>query len=190
MRLRAYGIYSYRIVDPRAFFTQVTGTRESFYASELEGQLRDTIVARMTSSLANSEVSFLDMASRQSEMAQLIAEKVKPAFRALGLELDQFVIENISLPDALQEVLDQRIGVNLAGDLNQYTQFEAAQALKLAAANIGGAASMGVGVGAGAVMAQTMMRTVAGAAAAGFCPQCGKPVPKRAKFCPECGKAQ
>jgi membrane protease subunit (stomatin/prohibitin family) len=190
VRLRAYGIYSYRIVDPRAFFTQVTGTRESYYASELEGQLRDTIVARMTASLANSKVSFLDMASRQTEMAQLIAEEVKPPFRALGLELDQFVIENISLPDALQEVLDQRIGVNLAGDLNQYTQFETAQALKLAAANTGGAASMGVGVGAGAVMAQTMMRSVTGAAAAGFCPQCGKPVPERARFCPECGKAQ
>jgi membrane protease subunit (stomatin/prohibitin family) len=123
-------------------------------------------------------------------MAQLIAEDVKPAFKALGLELDQFVIESISLPDALQDVLDQRIGVNLAGDLNQYTQFEAAQALKLAAANSGGAASMGVGLGAGAVMAQTMMHTVAGAAAAGFCQQCGKPVPERARFCPECGKPQ
>src|ERR1700751_1786544 len=85
VRLRAYGIYSYRIVDPRAFFTQVTGTRESYYASELEGQLRDTIVAHMTRFLANCEVSFLDMASRQTEMALLIAEDVKPTFRALGL---------------------------------------------------------------------------------------------------------
>lgn len=194
VRLRAFGIYSYRIVDPRAFFTQVTGTRESFYASELEGQLRNTIVARMTSSLANSHVSFLDMASRQTEMAQLIAEEVKPAFVALGLELNQFVIENISLPDELQEVMDQRIGVNLAGDLNQYAQFEAAQALKLAAANTGGAAATGVGVGAGAAMAQTMMRPVVAAAAVAapvrFCPQCGKPVPEHAKFCQECGKAQ
>lgn len=194
VRLRAFGIYSYRIVDPRAFFTQVTGTRESFYASELEGQLRNTIVARMTSSLANSHVSFLDMASRQTEMAQLIAEEAKPAFAALGLELNQFVIESISLPGELQEVMDQRIGVNLAGDLNQYAQFEAAQALKLAAANTGGAAAMGVGVGAGAAMAQTMMRPVVAAAAvaapARFCPQCGKPVPEHAKFCQECGKAQ
>jgi membrane protease subunit (stomatin/prohibitin family) len=194
VRLRAFGIYSYRIVDPRAFFTQVTGTRESFYASELEGQLRNTIVARMTSSLANSHVSFLDMASRQTEMAQLIAEEVKPAFVALGLELNQFVIESISLPGELQEVMDQRIGVNLAGDLNQYAQFEAAQALKLAAANTGGAAAMGMGVGAGAAMAQTMMRPVVAAAAvaapARFCPQCGKPVPEHAKFCQECGKAQ
>src|SRR5580704_17537624 len=66
--LRAYGIYSYRIVDPRAFFTQVSGTRDSYYAPELEGQLRNTIVARMTNSLANSNVSFLDMASTQTKM--------------------------------------------------------------------------------------------------------------------------
>jgi membrane protease subunit (stomatin/prohibitin family) len=192
--LRAYGIYSYRITDPRAFFTQVSGTRDSYYAAELEGQLRNTIVARMTSSLANSDVSFLDMASTQTKMAQLISEELKPAFAALGLELNQFVIENISLPDGLQEVMDQRIGVNLAGDLNRYTQFEAAQALKLAAANTGGAAAMGVGVGAGAAFAQAMMRPIVSAAAvapaAGFCPACGKSVPERARFCPECGKAQ
>jgi membrane protease subunit (stomatin/prohibitin family) len=192
--LRAYGIYSYRIVDPRAFFTQVSGTRDSYYAPELEGQLRNTIVARMTNSLANSNVSFLDMASTQTKMAQLTSQEVNPAFTALGLELNQFVIENISLPDGLQEVMDQRIGVNLAGDLNRYTQFEAAQALKVAAANTGGTAMMGVGLGVGAAMAQTMMRPVAAAAAAvttaGFCPQCGKPVPERAKFCPECGRAQ
>ncbi len=82
--LRAYGIYSYRIADPRAFFTQVSGTRDSYYAAELEGQLRNTIVARMTSSLANSDVSFLDMASTQTKMAQLISEELKPAFAALG----------------------------------------------------------------------------------------------------------
>ncbi len=192
--LRAYGIYSYRIADPRAFFTQVSGTRDSYYAAELEGQLRNTIVARMTSSLANSDVSFLDMASTQTKMAQLISEELKPAFAALGLELSQFVIENISLPDGLQQVMDQRIGVNLAGDLNRYTQFETAQALKVAAANTGGAASMGVGVGAGAAFAQTMMRpivaAVAVAPASGFCPACGKSVPEHARFCPECGKAQ
>src|SRR5579863_6444699 len=155
--LRVYGIYSYRIADPRVFFTEVSGTRDSYYAAELEGQLRNTIAARMTSSLANSNVSFLDMASTQTKIAQVTSEEVNPAFTALGLELNQFVIENISLPDGLQEVMDQRIGVNLAGDLNRYTQFEAAQALKVAAANAGGAAAIGVGLGAGAAMAQTMM---------------------------------
>ncbi len=196
VRLRAHGIYAYRIVDPRAFFTQISGTRDSYFASELEGQLRNTIVACMTSTLANSAITFLDMASRQTELSQMIAEQAKPAFTALGLSLEQFIIDNISLPDELQEIMDQRIGVNLAGDLGRYTQFEAAQALELAAVNAGGAAGMGVGLGAGAAMAKSLLTPaviaspVSPSPSVKFCPQCGKPVPERARFCPECGNAQ
>jgi membrane protease subunit (stomatin/prohibitin family) len=104
------------------------------------------------------------------------------------------VIENLSLPDELQKVLDRRIGMNLAGDLGRYTQFEAAQSLETAAANTGGAAGVGVGLGAGVSMAQTMMNAMAPAAqpaAPGrFCQECGQGIPRAAKFCPECGKPQ
>jgi len=201
VRLRGYGIYSYRVADPRKFFTQVTGTRDRYYASELEGQLRETIVARMTDIFATSDVSFLDMSANQTALGEKVAEQMKPAFAALGLELDQFVVENISLPDELAKVMDQRIGMSMAGDLGKFTQFEAAESLEEAATNTGGAAGMGVGLGAGAAMAQAVMgqvRPLAGSAApaaspaagAKFCIDCGKAIPDRAKFCPECGKAQ
>ncbi|MGO9437335.1 MAG: SPFH domain-containing protein [Terracidiphilus sp.] len=209
VRLRGYGIYSYKISDPRIFFTKVTGTRARFYATELEGQLRDTIVARMTDIFASSDVSFLDMAKNQAALGQKIAEQMKPAFAALGLELDQFVVESISLPDELTKVMDQRIGMSMAGDLGRFTQFEAAESLEEAAMNTGGAAGMGVGLGAGAAMAQAVMsqarvassgvpQPVAAtsstdattAAGTRFCIECGKSIPGRAKFCPECGKAQ
>jgi membrane protease subunit (stomatin/prohibitin family) len=198
VRLRGYGIYSYRVADPRVFFNQISGTRPSYFVTELEGQLRNTIVARMTDIFATSDVSFLDMAANQDALGQKIAEQMKPAFTALGLELDQFVVENISLPDELQKVMDQRIGTSMAGDLSRYTQFETAQSLPIAAANPGGAAGMGLGLGAGVAMAQTVMAAVKSpanpspAASTGtrFCMECGKSIPERAKFCPECGKAQ
>jgi membrane protease subunit (stomatin/prohibitin family) len=199
VRLRGYGIYSYRVADPRKFFTQVTGTRERYYAGELEGQLRESIVGRMTDVLAGSDVSFLDMAKNQAALGQKLAEQIKPTFAALGLELDQFVVESISLPDELAKVMDQRIGMNMAGDLGRFTQFEAAESLEEAATNTGGAAGMGVGLGAGAAMAQAVMaqaRTGANGTTAPtgadvrFCMECGKSIPARAKFCPECGKAQ
>jgi membrane protease subunit (stomatin/prohibitin family) len=197
VRLRGYGIYSYRVADPKTFFTEVSGTRESCYVSDVEGQLRDTIVARMTGIFATSDVSFLDMAANQAALGAKIAEAIKPAFTALGLELNQFAVQNISLPDELTKVMDQRIGVGMAGDLGRYTQFETAQALPVAAANPGGAAGAGVGVGAGVSMGQAMMGAMsaagavpAGAAGEKFCIDCGKPMPRAAKFCPECGKAQ
>jgi membrane protease subunit (stomatin/prohibitin family) len=114
---------------------------------------------------------------------------------ALGVALHSFVIENLSLPDELQKVLDRRIGMSMAGDLGRYTQFEAAQSLETAAANTGGAAGIGVGLGAGVSMAQTMMNALQVPAAqpgasARFCQDCGQGIPRTAKFCPECGKPQ
>jgi membrane protease subunit (stomatin/prohibitin family) len=198
VRLRGYGIYSYRVSDPRAFFTQISGTRATFYVSELEGQLRNTIVARMTDIFAGSNISFLDMAANQAALAKKIEDQMKPTFAALGLELNSFVVQNISLPDELQKVMDQRIGMGMAGDLGRYTQFETAQSLPIAAANAGGAAGTGVGLGAGVAMGQSMMSSLKpavesnapSAAASKFCTACGKPVPGAAHFCPECGKAQ
>jgi len=199
VRLRGYGIYSYRISDPRVFFTQISGTRDTFYASQLDGQLHNTIVARMTDIFANSDVAYLDMAAKQATLGAKIAEEMKPTFAALGLELTQFVVESISMPDDLQEIIDQRIGVGMAGDIGRYTQFEAAQALELAAANTGGTAGMGVGIGAGAAMAQAVMTPIkpiasapapASAGTVRYCMDCGKAIPEGAKFCPGCGRSQ
>jgi membrane protease subunit (stomatin/prohibitin family) len=192
VRLRGYGIYSYRVKDPRKFFTEVSGTRDAYYVADLEGQLRETIVARMTDVFAASDVPFLDMAKNQAVLAQKISDAAQPSFAALGLELSQFTVENLSLPDELTKVMDQRIGVQMAGNLDSYTQFETAQALGVAAANPGGGAGAGVGVGAGVAMGQAMMGAMsAGAAAAEkFCSSCGKPMARAAKFCSECGQAQ
>ena len=199
VRLRGYGIYSYRIADPKAFYTNVSGTRDSYYVSDMEGQLRNTIVAKMTDIFAPSDVAFVDMAANQAKLADKIAAELKPAFAGLGLDLCQFVVENLSLPDELQKVLDQRIGMNMAGDPARYAQFQAAQAMPIAAANPGGAAGAGVGLGAGLAMAQSMMAALkapaaepaaAAAADSKFCMDCGGAMPKRAKFCPDCGKPQ
>ncbi|HVT97852.1 MAG TPA: SPFH domain-containing protein [Acidobacteriaceae bacterium] len=202
VRLRGYGIYAYRIKDPRMFFTEVSGTRDRYFVSDLEGQLRQTIVARMTEVFASSDVSFLDMAKNQAALSQKIADAVQPSFTELGLELTSFVVENLSLPDELTKVMDQRIGVQMAGNLTPYTQFQAAQALGAAAANPNGTAGAGVGIGAGITLGRALAGSITAteitnsasasaiAALQKFCVSCGKPMVRTAKFCPECGLQQ
>jgi membrane protease subunit (stomatin/prohibitin family) len=215
VRLRGFGIYSWRISDPRTFYTKVSGTREQYQVPDIEGQLRNTIVGRMTDAFANSGVPFLDMAANQTAVGQKIVELLKPSFTDLGLTLDTFVVENLSLPEELQKILDQRISMNMIGDMNRYTQFEVAQSMPIAAANEGGGtAGIGVGLGAGLTMANQMMNAMHPATAPGgpppeapspatpaapaaggvpatkFCSECGKPIPRSSKFCPECGKPQ
>src|SRR5713101_5338351 len=161
VRLRGFGIYSYRISDPRTFYTKVSGTRDVYRVADLEGQLRNTIIGRMSDTFAESNVPFLDMAANQIELGQKIAELLKPVFTELGLALDSFVVENLSLPDELQKRLDERIGMNMVGDMGRYTQFQVAQSMPIAAANEGGgAAGVGVGLGAGLTMAQQMMNAM------------------------------
>jgi membrane protease subunit (stomatin/prohibitin family) len=208
IRLRGFGIYSYHLSDAKSFYSKISGTRDLYRVADLEGQLRNTIVAKMTDAFAASQVPFLDMAANQGALAEKISEQLKPAFTEYGLTLDTFVVENLSLPDELQKVLDQRISMNVLGDMGKFTQYQVAQAIPIAAANEGGGAvGMGAGLGAGVAMGQAMMDAVkkstsapaggAGPTTAGspaaetkFCSECGKPIPRSAKFCPECGKPQ
>jgi membrane protease subunit (stomatin/prohibitin family)/Zn-finger nucleic acid-binding protein len=111
LRLRSYGIYSYRLADPRTFFDQVSGTRESYSVYDLDDQLRNTIVARMTETVAASGISSLDLIANRAALSDKVAEQVNPVFAALGLKLTQFTVQNISLPDDHQMSLDQRIGL-------------------------------------------------------------------------------
>ena len=208
IRLRGFGIYSYHLSDAKTFYSKISGTRDIYRVSDLEGQLRNTIIAKMTDAFAASQVPFLDMAANQGALAEKISETLKPSFTEYGLTPDTFVVENLSLPEELQKVLDQRISMNVLGDMGKFTQYQVAQSIPIAAGNEGGGAvGMGAGLGAGVAMGQAMMDAVkkstsapaggAAPAAAGalsadtkFCGECGKPIPRTSKFCPECGKPQ
>ena len=209
VRLRGFGIYSYHLADPKAFHTKISGTRDLYRVEEIEGQLRNTIVGLLTDTFANSQVPFLDMAANQVALSTKIAEQIKPTFKGFGLDLDSFIVQNLSLPDELQKILDQRIGMGMVGDMGRYTQFQVAQSIPIAAANEGGGAGIGAGLGAGMAMGQAMMNavrqgsggTASGGGASGgaapapsgetkFCINCGKPIAKVSKFCSECGSAQ
>jgi membrane protease subunit (stomatin/prohibitin family) len=156
VRVRAFGIYAYRMVDPKKFHTEISGTREIYTVDDLDGQLRNTMIAAMTDLFAQSGIAFLDMAANQDELGKRLLEKLQPMFERYGLALDNLVVQNVSLPEELQAVLDQRISMNVVGDLGKYTQFQTAQAIPVAAANEGGVAGMGAGLGVGVGIGQAM----------------------------------
>jgi membrane protease subunit (stomatin/prohibitin family) len=163
VRMRAFGIYSYKITDAKAFYLNISGTREIYTVADVEGQLRNTIVSSITDLFGESGIPFLDMAGNQDELGVRLAAKVTPMFQQYGLALDRFQVENISMPEDLQKVLDQRIGMGVIGDMGRYTQYQTAQSIPIAAANEGGIAGMGAGIGAGVSIGQAMASGVASA---------------------------
>ena len=161
VRLRAFGIYSYHLSDAKTFYQKISGTRESYTREELEGQLRNSMVAGMTDLFGESGVSFIDMAGNQDEFGKAMHFKMAPVFAEYGLTLDSLVVQNISLPEELQKVLDQKIGMNMIGDMQRFTQYQVANSIPDAAKNEGGLAAMGVGLGAGVGFGQVMGQAMA-----------------------------
>ncbi len=220
IRLRAFGVYAVRVTNPAVFHANVGATDAQYTFEQIEPQLRNAVITGFTTAFANAQLPFLDMAANQETLARNIAAAVAPSFEMLGLKLESFTVENLSLPDELQKRLDERISLNMVGDMRVYAQYQAATSIPIAAANEGGIAGMGAGLGAGMGIGATMAdafrggnttpspappASVASASPAmptadsqadgadtapKFCVECGARLPAAAKFCSSCGTAQ
>ena len=201
IRLRAFGIYSFRVSDPETFLKEVFGTSALFTVEGVEGQIKRTLVSGLSDAIAESKIPALDLAANYDEIANYALQAINPKLASLGLSLCSFVIENISLPEEVEKSMDKRTSMGVLGNLDNYAKYQAAEAMREAANNNGGngMAGMGVGMGAGAAMgqmfAQSMANTTAPAAApaaqsAAACSACGATIPAGSKFCPECGAKQ
>ncbi len=167
VRMRAFGIYSYKLIDPRKFHSEISGTREQYTVADLDGQLRNLVISSMTDLFGESGVPFIDMAANQDELSRTLKARLEAVFDRYGLALDSFVVQNVSLPEELQKILDSRIGMNMIGDLGRYTQYQVANSIPLAAQNEGGIAGIGAGLGAGLGIGQTISAAMTQAMQAG-----------------------
>jgi membrane protease subunit (stomatin/prohibitin family) len=159
IRVRAFGNYAWRVADPRLFQQQVSGTRELYRVEEIDGQLRGLMLQHLSDAVAQSGIPFLDLAANQIEFASRIREAVAPAFASLGLALDMVTVQNLSLPDELQKILDQKIGMGMVGqDMGKFMQYQTAQAIPEFAKNAGqgGIAGDAMGLGAGVALGQVL----------------------------------
>ncbi len=170
VQVRAFGVYSFRIVDAGRFHLELSGTRDVYRVGDLEGQLRALLVSALAAELGSGTVPFLDLAANQQALGDAVGVRAQGDAERLGLAIADVTIESLTLDDELQKRLEERIGMGMVGDLGRYAQFQTARSIPLAAVSEGGAAGAGVGVGAGVAMGQTMAQTIAAAGAAGTLP--------------------
>ncbi len=200
VRLRAFGIYSIRVTDPRALIKEIAGTNAHFVTEDIEGQLKRTLVSGFSDALAESKIAALDLASNYDELGKFTRSKLADEFKSFGLDLTKFVIENVSLPAEVEAAMDKRTSMGVIGDVGRYAQFQAADAMRDAAQNTSGGAGTGAGLGAGFAIGNAMAgamtnamnqsKTEAGGGAAAAkitCPKCGAVNLANAKFCNDCG---
>ncbi len=175
VRLRAFGNYSFRVADPKLFHTEISGTRASYGVADLDGQLRGLVLQNISNAIANSNIPFLDLAANQLTFAQALAAQLAPEFTKIGLKLEAMTVQNVSLPEELQKVLDQKIGMGMVGnDMGKFMQYQTAQAIPKFAEGAGGgggiagdAMGLGAGVALGQVLAQNLQAGLQGGAVGG-----------------------
>lgn len=194
IRLRANGIYSYRVTEPQLFVNKIVGTESIKDRMEIEEFFKDVIISRLTDFLGETYSTIFDLPKSYDELSAGAKSRISEDFDKYGMDLVDFYIRSITPPPEVQKMIDEKSGMGVVGDLDSFTRFQAAKALRDAAKQEGGAAGTGVGVGAGIGMGSMIPGMMQGSgekkdtSGGEKCPECGKSVPQGAKFCPNCGE--
>jgi len=206
VRLRAFGTYSMRVAEPQLFVNQIVGTRGEYTTGNIDDYLRSIIVNEFNDLLGQTQTSVLDIQGKTRELADTARNALGASFERLGLNLTTFQISAITVPEEVQQRIDERSGMAALGDMRTYMQYKTAQAIGEAAQNPGTAGdvtSTGVGLGAGLGVGQAMAQSMrdafaqpaqaapaapAAAPATIACPNCHATIPANSKFCPNCGQ--
>jgi membrane protease subunit (stomatin/prohibitin family) len=201
IRLRGYGIYSFRVDDAKLFMKEMFGTNQTYKAGDVTEYLTPMIIAAVSDAIAEKKVSALDLAANYREFGEDIKNCAQEQFAKVGLKITNCVIENLSLPEEVEKALDERTKLGVLEDkMGTYTQMKSANAIEEAAKNPSGGnmAGIGVGLGAGGVIGSMMANNlnyanapkVENKKAKKNCQSCGEEIDANAKFCPNCGAKQ
>lgn len=180
VRMRAFGTFDFRIVDPPTFLREIAGTDHHFRLDEFADTMRSRIVSVFSDALASAAVPALDVAARYSELGEALLPVINPqVVGKYGIELTSFLVENVSVPPEVEAAIDKRSSMSVLGNLNDYVKFQMAEGMSKGEG--GGAAAVPAQMAMGFGMAQEMMKSFnPGAAAPGGAPAGAPPPPPAA----------
>ena len=193
VRLRGFGVYTFKVEDAKVFMNEMFGTNSIYKVADVAEQCKPLVLEAIADTIAESDISALDLAANYREFGDEIVKNSEKEFSVYGLKLTSLVIENLSLPEDVEKMLDERTKMSVIEDkLGTYTKYQAANALSEAAKNGNGMAGMGVGLGAGVTMGNVFAEnlTTENKGKTKDCINCGAQIPLKAKFCPECSASQ
>lgn len=152
VRVRSFGKFSYRVTDSSLLINRLVGTQGTYTTAQATAYLKDLVVSRMQDLIASSNMGVLDLQTMYDEIAIGTRSKVAEEFSKFGLELVDFFINSLNVPEEVQKAIDTRSSMGAIGDLRSYTMYQAANSMREMADNPGGGAggnAMGMGMGAG-----------------------------------------
>lgn len=157
IRLRAFGSYNLRVDDPAHLLQELVSTDGLYQVDEISDQIRNMIMTSFATFLGTSRIPLLDFASRYGELGETIRVAMQPEIQRFGLQLTQLLIENVSLPPEVETALDKRASMGIIGNMQQYAQFQAANAIEASANNPAGGGTPALDFGVGIAMGQQLI---------------------------------
>jgi membrane protease subunit (stomatin/prohibitin family) len=195
VRLRGYGAYTCRIVEPLVFLNSIVGREAAYTTEDISNYLRDVIVARINDLFGDKLETIFDLPKQYDELAGEIKEKIRSEFSKYGLELIDFYITSITPPDEVQKMIDEKSSMKAVGDLDKFLKYSMAKAMSTGGSAGQTGAGLGMAAGVGLMvpamlskafspdeknLAQETLPTVT-------CPDCGNDTPQNSRFCYKCG---
>ena len=162
VEIRAFGTYAFKIADAGKFIVDIVGTDNNFTNFEINEHLKSLIATRFTDTVGEANLPIELYAANTSELSETCQEVMQPEFMSVGISLEKFYIENVSMPEDLKKEIFEYSRIDKL-DLDKLTKFKTAKAIEAAAANEGGTAGAGRGMGMGFVLAQQMGGMMTGA---------------------------
>ncbi|AJS59346.1 SPFH domain-containing protein [Paenibacillus sp. IHBB 10380] len=208
VRLRGFGTYSIRVGESAVFLKELFGTSSNFTTEQISGHLKSIITTSISDLISESHIPVMDLSSSYEELSSSAMERLQPHLQSMGLILSSLMIENLSLPQEVEQMIDRKSSMNIAGNIDHYMKYQTAEAIREAANNPeSGAAGAGAGLGAGMAMGQMMSQMMNRSTEPGsegsvdsrneggtrssvgkkFCTECGESLEASAKFCSGCG---
>jgi membrane protease subunit (stomatin/prohibitin family) len=196
IRLRAFGIYNIRVLQPVLFINNLVGTQGLFTTADIEEFLGRVIISRFNDHLGENLDSLFNLPGRYDELSGGLTKRLEEDFSRYGLGLTHLYISSITPPPEVQQAIDDKSRLGVFDDLNKLLKMKAAMAVEKMGEQEGGQAGAGIGMGMGFMMPAMFSEMLKGneggggeprPKAAPKCPDCGNPVAKEAKFCPSCG---
>ena len=199
VRVKGFGSYSFSVGTPTKAMDELCGAQAKLTVTAVDGYFRRVITSTLSNVIAESEVPALDLSMHYEELANAAKARLKDDFANIGIVLNSLYIENLSLPEEVEKMMDKRTSVGvMQGAIGDYAQMQTVEAMRDAAKNPGNMSGMGIGLGAGIGMGrmfanemQDALSNKGGAKPASIaakCPKCGAEIAPNAKFCPECGE--
>lgn len=195
VRVRGYGVYSFAVGTPTNAMNELFGSMGELTVKDVDDYFKKIIVSILTNAIAESGISALELAMHYDDLSALAQAKMQDDFAKLGIDIKGLYIENLSVPEEVEKMIDKRTQVGVMnGAMQGYAQMQSVEAMRDAAKNpgiSGGIANAGVGLGAGLGIGKLFADGMGSIKDDNTkaCPHCGATIKKSAKFCAECGKS-